>query len=99
VGSFVYGHEPLGSIKCGEFLDQLRDYQFFKDTAPLNLIACNAEIYAMHIGTDNTFYFIHHISKLQHLYHILHAAHFHYRQIKFMTQCNFKCTKHSTSGI
>jgi hypothetical protein len=33
-GSSEDGNEPLGSIKCGEFLDLLSDYWFLKDSAP-----------------------------------------------------------------
>ena len=34
-GSCECGNEPLGSIKCGEFLDKLRSDQLLKkDTAP-----------------------------------------------------------------
>jgi hypothetical protein len=31
-GFCEHGSEPSGSIKYGEFLEQLRDHQFFKDT-------------------------------------------------------------------
>jgi hypothetical protein len=34
-GSFEHGNKPSGSIKYGEFLDQLSDYQLLKtDSAP-----------------------------------------------------------------
>jgi hypothetical protein len=35
VGSFEHGNEPAGSIKGGEFLDHMSDYQILKkDSAP-----------------------------------------------------------------
>jgi hypothetical protein len=34
-GACEYGNEPLGSIKCGEFFDQLTTSQLLKkDSAP-----------------------------------------------------------------
>ena len=30
------GNEPWGSVKCGEFLDQLQTNQLLKDSAPWN---------------------------------------------------------------
>jgi len=33
VGSCEHGNEPSGSIKDGEFFDQLSDYQLLKDSA------------------------------------------------------------------
>jgi hypothetical protein len=37
-----YCNEPLGSIKCWEFLDQSRNYQLFeKDSAPCSKLVSN----------------------------------------------------------
>jgi hypothetical protein len=49
MGSCEHGNVPLGSIKCGEFLDQLSGYQFLrKDSAASILIVC---IFNMESGT------------------------------------------------
>lgn len=32
------GEEPSGSVKSGEFIYQLSDYQFLKDSAPWNYL-------------------------------------------------------------
>jgi hypothetical protein len=34
-GTCEYGDEPSGSVKCGEFLDQLRNYLLTNDSASL----------------------------------------------------------------
>jgi hypothetical protein len=40
-GCCEHGNEPSGSIKCGEFLDQMRDRQLLeKDSAPWYYLAC-----------------------------------------------------------
>jgi len=41
--SCEHGNETLISIKGMEFLDQLGDYQLFKDSAPWNYLVYNSE--------------------------------------------------------
>jgi hypothetical protein len=36
MGTYEYANEPSGSIKCGEFLDQLQTGWLVKDSAPWN---------------------------------------------------------------
>jgi hypothetical protein len=33
------GNKHLGSMKCGEFLDDMRNYQLIEDCAPLSFLA------------------------------------------------------------
>jgi hypothetical protein len=35
VGTFIYSNEPSGSIKGGEFLDCVSDYQLFEKNSSL----------------------------------------------------------------
>jgi hypothetical protein len=37
-----HGNEPAGSIKCGEFLDRLRDYQFLDKACSMELVTNRA---------------------------------------------------------
>jgi hypothetical protein len=38
VGYCEHGNEPSGSMKCGEFLDWVRNYYFFKYEYPVELV-------------------------------------------------------------
>jgi hypothetical protein len=45
-GSFEHGNEPLGSIKCWEVLEQLRNWRLFKKySVPRSFVLVSCELH------------------------------------------------------